>query len=211
MRSLSPAIPREKMSDFKYGLTVPVAIVIFICAAWTLALNMGLTHAGPGVIGYVKNSSYLVTEPVYLEVEKPVPVEQPVQTVEVIRPVYVEKEVPVTLEVPVALQDWDSPEQLREFLRNDDTDQRIILTADSQGQVLLNGQCEDYALQLRNRAMAIGRYLSIEVLHPKEYEKWYGQTVRADQYHAICMARIGNEFWYIEPTTDKCWLALYLD
>jgi hypothetical protein len=199
------------MSDFKCKLTVPVAIVIFICAAWTLALNVGLTHARPDIIGYVKNSRYPVPEPVYLEVEKPVPVEQPVRTAEVTQPVYVEKEVPVPIEVPVALKDWDSPEQLFEFLKNDDTDQCIILTADSQGQISLNGQCEDYALQLRNRAMAIGRYLSIEVLNPVEYEKWYGQPVRGDRYHAICMARIGNEFWYIEPTNDKAWLALYLD
>lgn len=205
------AISREKMPDFKYRFTVLVVVVIIICAAWTLALNLGLTHAEPDIIEYVKNSSYYVTKPVYLEVEKPVPVEQPVRTVEVVQPVYVEKEVQVPFEVPVALKDWDSPEQLIEFLKNDDTDQIVILTADSQGQILFNGQCEDYAIQLRNRAMAAGMYLSIEVLHPKEYEKWYGQPVRADQYHAVCMARIGNEFWYIEPTNDKAWLALYLD
>lgn len=59
--------------------------------------------------------------------------------------------------------------------------------------------------------MAIGRYLSIQVLDQSEYQKWYGVPVIPDIYHAICMARIGNEFWYIEPINDKYWLALNLD
>lgn len=202
---------RDKIATIKGKVIVPVAIVLVICATWTIALNVGLTHAEPDVITYVKNSSYPVTEPVYIEAVKTVSVEQPVRTVEVIQPVYFETKAPVPLEVPVLLKDWDSPEQLFEFLSNDDTDQNFIFTADSQGHISLNGQCEDYALQLRDRAMAEGMYLSVVALPPQEYEKWYGQPVGADQYHAICMARIGNEFWYIEPTTDECWLALYLD
>jgi hypothetical protein len=154
------------------------------------------------------NSSRYVEKPVYIEVEKTVPVEK---LVEVEKPVYVERKIEVPVEVPVMLKDWDSLEQLEEFLKNDDTDQKITLTADNTGNINFNGQCEDFALQLRDRAMAIGRYLSIQALHPKEYEKWYGQTAQPNQYHAICMARIGNEFWYIEPQTDKHWLALYLD
>ena len=202
---------RMKISTIKSKVIVPIAIVLVICATWTLALNVGLTHAKTHIITYVKNSSYPVIEPVYIEAVKTVSVEKPVRTIEVIQPIYIEKKVPVPLEVPVLLKDWDSPEQLFEFLKNDDTDQSITFIADSRGLISLNGQCEDFALQLRDRAMAAGMYLSVVALPPQEYEKWYGQPVRADQYHAICMARIGNEFWYIEPTTDECWLALYLD
>jgi hypothetical protein len=97
------------------------------------------------------------------------------------------------------------------FLKNDYSDRYIILYMNDAGKAAFNGQCEDLAIQLRDRAMAIGRYLSIQVLNPKEYEKWYGQSVGSGVYHAICMARIGNEFWYIEPSNDKCWLAVYLD
>ena len=202
---------RKKVSIIQNRVIMPVAVMLIICATWTMALNVGKTHAKPDVITYIKNSIFPVAEPVYIEVEKPVPVEKPAQTVEVIKPVYIEKQVQVPLEVPVTLKDWDSPEQLMEFLKNDDTDWNFVFTADDQGNINFNGQCEDYALQLRDRAMAKGMYLSVIALHPKEYEKWYGQSVGADQYHAICMARIGNEFWYIEPTTDKCWRALYLD
>jgi hypothetical protein len=196
------------MSGTKVKITFAVAIVLLFHAAWMIAFHSGLVHVGWYIVTHVKDSSYSVSEPVYVEVEKPVPT---VTTIEVDRPVYIEKEVEVPREVPVALQDWDSPQQLADFLKNDDTNQHIILRADSHGAVSLNGQCEDLALQLRDRAMAAGRYLSIQVLNPKEYEKWYGTPVRSDVYHAICMARIGNEFWYIEPSNDKYWLALYLD
>ncbi len=202
---------REKMPVFKSKIIITASIVIIICIVWIAALSVGLNHAKPYIITHVKDVSSFVVEPVYIEVEKSVPAEQPLQTTATIQPVYVETQIHVPLEVPVSLKDWDSPEQLREFLKNDDTDRRIVFTADSQGQIPLNGQCEDFALQLRDRAMVAGMYLSIEVLHPKEYEKWYGQTPRPDRYHAICMARIDNEFWYIEPTNDNCWMALYLD
>ena len=182
-------------------------MVVVLCAVWIIALNIGLAHARPTVVFHIIESSQTLEKPVYIEVEKPVPLYQPVQIVEVEKPVYVEKEI----EVPAKIRDWDGLEQLEEFLKEDDTDRHIILTADRQGNINLNGQCEDYALQLRDRAVATGRYLSLEVLDSREYMKWYGQALKANEYHAICMARIGNEFWYIEPQTDKHWLALYLD
>lgn len=192
----------------KSKIIVPVAIAFLFYAIWIMVFNIGLAHAEPRIVTHIVNSSHLVPEPFYIEVESPVPT---VNKIEVDRPIYIEKEIEVPHEIPVMLKDWDTLEQLAEFLKNDDTDRRLILQADSNGTIALNGQCEDLALQLRDRAMAIGRYLSIQVLNPKEYEKWYGLTVRPDIYHAICMARIGNEFWYIEPANDKHWLALYLD
>ncbi len=175
-----------------------------------MTFHVGANYAKPDVIPYVKNSSHTVTRLVKVEVEKPVPVVSQLKTIEVIKPVYIENTIEVPYEVPVKLKDWDSVEQLQDFLKNDDTDQRIILTTDSNGAVKFDGQCEDFALQLRDRAMAIGMYLSVQVLHPEEYRKWY-PSATTDAYHAICMARIGNEFWYIEPSTDQCWLAMYLD
>ncbi len=198
----------RRIFTVKSKLIVTAAIALLTCALWTMALNTGLARAQVRVITSVKNSSHAVPVPVYLEVEKPVPTVTPI---EVVRPVYVEKEVEVPREIPVTLKDWDSPEQLGEFLKNDDTDQRLILQADGSGEVSFNGQCEDLALQLRDRAMAVGRYLSVQVLNPGEYYKWYGRAAGPDVYHAIGMARIGNQFWYIEPATDKYWRALNLD
>jgi hypothetical protein len=196
------------MAEIKSKVIVPAAIILILGAVWTATLDFRSASVEPGVVTHTKDVSRYVETPVYIEVEKPVLVDRPV---EVAKPVYIERKVEVPVEVPVMLRDWDSLEQLEDFLRDDDTDQRIILSADSQGNINFNGQCEDFALQLRDRAMAIGRYLSIQTLDSQEYAKWYGQRLKPNEYHAICMARIGNEFWYIEPQTDKHWLALYLD
>ena len=185
---------------------VTAALILIMCAVWTAALDLGLSHATPEIITHVRYINHYIEKPVYIELEKPV---------SEVRPVYLEAAKPVDIvrevEVPVTLKDWDTLEQLEEFLASDDTNERIILTADSQGKISFDNQCEDYALQLRDRAMARGMFLSITALHPKEYEKWYGKRLKPDRYHAICLARIGSELWYIEPATDEHWLALYLD
>jgi hypothetical protein len=200
--------PHEKIAVTKSKIIVPAALVFILCAVWTAGLNTGLAQNESRIVTRIKNTSYSTPQPYFVDVENPGPA---VTTLEVDRPVYVVKEIEVPREIPVMLKDWDSPEQLAEFLKSDDTDQRLILQANDNGSIELNGQCEDLALQLRDRAMATGRYLSVQVLNPKEYEKWYGVAVGSKVYHAICMARIGNEFWYIEPSNDKQWLALYLD
>jgi hypothetical protein len=198
----------KKTPDAKKKVVVLAVLVIILCAVWAKTLPAVLACAEPRTVTSVRYSSYPVPQPLYVDVEKIVPT---ITTVEIDRPVIIEKVKEVPRDVPVALKDWDSPAQLAEFLKNDDTDRCIILYMDDSGKAAFNGQCEDLALQLRDRAMAAGRHLSIEVLNPEEYKKWYGQSVGSGNYHAICMARIGNEFWYIEPSNDKCWLAVYLD
>ncbi len=111
----------------------------------------------------------------------------------------------------VVLTDWESPEELQAFLAEDDSNRHVYLRPDANGVNQLDGQCEDLALQLRDRAMAKGKFLSVIVLHPAEYLKWYGVYPINGEYHAINMAVIGNEFWYIEPRNDKAWAALRLD
>jgi hypothetical protein len=174
-----------------------IAIVLIVGGFAFLGLSANddgylMGSAEPEVVTQTEYIDRYIEKPVYVEIEKSI---------------YVEREV----EVPVMLKDWNSVEELEEFLANDDTEEHIILTAGSDGKINFDGQCEDFALQLRDRAMAINKYLSVIALHPEEYRKWYGKQLKSNEYHAICMARIGNEFWYIEPATDKHWLALYLD
>ncbi len=109
------------------------------------------------------------------------------------------------------LSDWTSIQELEAFLEQDDTDHYIYLIADKDGIVKFNGQCEDADMQLRNRAMQWGRFLSIEVLDTAEYQKWYGGVLPYNNSHAICSAITGNEIWFIEPSTDRHWLAWDLD
>ena len=162
-----------------------IMAIILAGGAFYLGLNWQKPQAEVEVVVITKTLTEYVTERVDHYVSYPVRV-----------PVEVIKEVVVFRE----LTDWDSIEELVTFLEQDDTDQRIVLKAGDDGIIKFNGQCEDYALQLRNRAMAQGKYLSIIVIE-----------VEGNRYHALCMARIGNEFWYIEPQTDECWLFCYLD
>ena len=115
------------------------------------------------------------------------------------------RQVEVIKEVPVKLKDFESIGQLREFLDQDDTDSRLV----AKGVIYLQGSCEDRALQLQNRAMDAGYKMSIQVLG-KLYNN-DGQYYFVGRLHAICSVIIGNEFIFIEPSTDECWIGAYLD
>ena len=131
------------------------------------------------------------------------------QGIPVERKIVVDKVHPILIieDVPVNLDDWEDTEELERFLVTDDTDRQIVLTANPDGVVEFNGRCEDIALQLRDRAMAQGKYLSVQILHREEYYKWFGKWIPHNAYHAVCMARIGSEFYIIDPSTDESWLA----
>jgi len=139
------------------------------------------------------------------EYEKP---SSPVKIVEV----EIEKIVVVHEEIIVNLVDWTDEAELKAFLASDNTDTMVILKANEDGVVVFNNQCEDRALRLINNAMKQGKRLFFVPLHRAEYLKWYEETIEEGHYHAICGALVGdNEFYYIEPSDDECWLALYLD
>jgi hypothetical protein len=192
-------------------ITYVLVIILILCTSLFIIFDIEDTYAesAPGDNNTEENCQS-VTKFVFVEVEKTVTVPGPVKTIYITKPYYIQNTISVPYEVTVTLKDWDSVEQLREFLENDLTDQHIALTTDNTGTVKLYGQCEDYALQLRDNAMVAGMYLSVQILHPEEYKKYYPDK-ESNSYHAICMARIGNEFWYIEPSSDECWLAFYLD
>ena len=114
--------------------------------------------------------------------------------------------------IPVGtLSDWDSLEELEFFLDTDDTDSHLYLTANEDGIVYSNNQCEDRAINLRNRAEQAGKRLETEILDRGEYYKWYGIWMKPDHYRVINKAQIDNNWYYVDPETDKVWLALYLD
>jgi hypothetical protein len=140
-------------------------------------------------------------------------IEVPVEIVkEITIPVYIYEPVSVVKEVPAVLSDWGTLEELEAFLAEDNTNNHIYLTAGGDGVVQLKGQCEDAAIQLMDNAAIAGKRLSFVPLAPSEYKKWYGVYPGANAYHVICGALVGsNEFYYIEPSTDKIWLAQYLD
>lgn len=107
------------------------------------------------------------------------------------------------------LDDWDSLLELQCFLALDDAP--LVLVADKTGRIELQGQCEDFAFQLRDRAETWGRRLEVEILTPYEMYEYYHK--REAGYHAINKAVIGNEWWYVDVsgTEYKLWHPLNLD
>ena len=106
------------------------------------------------------------------------------------------------------LSDWDSLLELQCFLAADSGE--IVLTADSTGRISFDGQCEDVAFSLRDRAEAWGRRLEVEILTPYEMVEYYHKR---GTYHVINKAVIGNEWWYVDVSGKeyKLWHPLNLD
>jgi len=121
---------------------------------------------------------------------------QPVaKTAEVTK--YITQEVPVEVIVYRDLEPFSSERELSGFLRNDRTDKAMII-----------GDCEDYALTLRENAAKIGKRMDFYVTIPADYNKWFEERLTGTEHHAINLAIIGNKIYLIEPQTDE-WHWVY--
>lgn len=192
----------------KFLLITSIISVAFAIIAGYMAFRVA---TGEPEIVY----EYVEFPPKIIEVEKTIYVDRVVEI-----PVYktiveeVIKEIVVVEEVYRSLSDWLSIEELDDFLRTDNINDIRILVANQDGIINLNGQCEDFAFQLRERAESIGKRLDTEILNIYDYQRWYGNrpnNITAYDGHYICKAVIGNEVWFVEPSDDSRWLAYYLD
>jgi hypothetical protein len=128
------------------------------------------------------------------------PREEEVNAEVVIKEVEVTRWVEVIKEVPVKLRNFESVQELKDWLQGP---MRIHLVANSEGVVNLEGVCGEVAISLQDRAIEDGYKMSIETLDRGQYYKWYGEWLKKDQLHAINMAIIGNEAWFIDFLADK--------
>jgi len=116
---------------------------------------------------------------------------------------YINREVikEVTVEKPVELREFTSLEELKNWLAEDDTDEYVYLWAGEDGVLRTNDKydCDDYALQLQQRASESGFIISVTII-----EK-HGKP------HMINLACIGNDIYYIEPQTDQVWFHSHRD
>jgi hypothetical protein len=113
---------------------------------------------------------------------------------------------PVPSGAQSGITDFQSVEELKDFLAQDNAP--LILKANAEGIIRFDGVCNEEAMQLRDRALEKGKYLSVVVVSRLEY---YLRTQRVmaqeGQYHTMNMAIIGREYYLIEPKTDEIWLA----
>lgn len=140
----------------------------------------------------------VVTETQVVEVEKVV-----YKTLEKVVPVEKVVEVPVEKvvikEVPLELRDFSSLEELDGWLF--DTP-KIIIFGGNAGNSLFD--CDNFALGLQQEAINNGYLLNFENIEYKEYNSLFKKMkIKSSELHAINLAIIGNDVYYIEPQTDE--------
>ena len=186
-------------------LTIGLTVLAFLC----LGLFLGATLMAPPETEYITLPPEVITRTV--EVVKEVVKYKTIREPYIVRETVIKEiEVGVMVEVPVKLRNFKDTDELDAFLFKDDTDSRIILRANSNGVISFEGQCEDIALQLQERAREAGYIMSIEIIGGEEVYKDV-RCILTGRLHVINSVVIGNEFIFIEPGTDDFWVAAYLD
>ncbi len=160
-------------------------------------------------LGYLIGSNPMPPEVVTVPEPLPAKIIKVEVPVEIVKEVEVIKQVEVVKEVPIKLRHFESVQELKDWLRQ--VDGQIRLRANSEGIIHLRGVCEDVAMYLQDRAIEDGYKMSIEMLSRDEYRKWYGEWLDEGRLHAVNSAITGNEVWFIDFSSDKVWLAAYLD
>jgi len=109
----------------------------------------------------------------------------------------VEKVVVEKVEVPRKADHFNSVEELELWLSDNS-----IFASD----------CDDYALALQQMALGDGYIVSFEVIYTDEYNRVFKQKrLPPGTAHAVNLAVIGNEVYYIEPQNHEIAFAVYLD
>lgn len=108
-------------------------------------------------------------------------------------------------------KDFPSTGDLEEWLKNDKTDSHLDLEPNDDGVVNLKGVCEEFALQLVERARESGYIIHFYIMSKQEYFDLTGAELPDGRTHAVTLVIIGNNIYLIEPQTDEYWLVGYLD
>jgi hypothetical protein len=186
--------------------------VIIIMGLGMLAGMVMPIYATPQVITQTVIKE-VPSQPIIKTVEVPVYVDREVQVEKIVeKPVEVVKEVTKIIEVPIKLKDFQSLDELTEWLVKNNP-KMVYLTANSDGGINLNSVfnvCCTQAVELQKKAEAQGYRLDKEVITSEEYLKYYGKSNNGLS-HAVCMTWIGKDIYFIEPyePLNKVWLAGY--
>lgn len=146
------------------------------------------------------------TNPRYNEfVEIPVEVER-IVTVTVTEYVTTIKEVPVevekTISLPVELRQFESPEELRDWL-GEEGKQYLLLPPG------VEDICWYYALALQERARKAGYDIFFQTAWPEVYNSFFS-LMAIDTAHALNATIIKGQVYFIEPQTNEIALAGWL-
>ena len=168
-------------------------------SALTILVLAFFIGAYVGRVG-IEQQTILVTETKirYQNVEKPI-----MQ--------YVDKPVVVYSErvkrVSVELHNFNDLNELKQWLGN-----RMDVTTIYLWSPASEVDCDNYAIEMQYKALADGYVMSFEVIGREEYNALFKTKLpRSQSLHAVNLAIIGNEVYYIEPQTGEVAFAVHLD
>ena len=123
------------------------------------------------------------------------------------RPVTVVEYIERIKKVPVELRDFNDLEELKQWLENN---KNVTAVRFQSPNVTLD--CDDYALEMQQEALADGYIMSFEIIGESEYNVLFKTPLPPSQsLHAINLVIIGNDAYYIEPQTDEVVFVAQLD
>lgn len=115
------------------------------------------------------------------------------------------------IEVPQVLSRFQSTDELEQWLEKRDIEIFFIAVNDELAEKNPY-DCDDYAINLQERAYRDGYLMSFEVIHPAEYNALFKESrIPAGSVHAINSVIIGNAIYYIEPQNNEIAFAIYID
>ena len=129
-------------------------------------------------------------------------------TVEYIeKPVIEVKYVERVTSIPIELRNFTDLEELKQWIE----DRNKITTVLFQSADTLV-DCDDYAFELQQNALADGYVMSFQIIEPDKYNSLFESSqLPLNTLHAINLVIIGNNAYYIEPQTGEIVFAAQLD
>ncbi len=129
-------------------------------------------------------------------------------TVEYIeKPVTEVKYVEQVRNVPVELRNFTDLEELKQWMEG----RKNVTTVRFQsGDTVLD--CDDYAFELQQKALADGYIMSFQIMESDKYNSLFEKSkLPSNTLHAINLVLIGNTAHYIEPQTGEIVFAAQID
>jgi len=124
------------------------------------------------------------------------------------RPITVINNIKQVQRIPAELRNFNDLEELKQWLVAVDTNTTTVYFQLPDAPV----DCDDYALALQSKALADGYVLSFTVISRNEYNAVFQSELPPSRsLHAINLAVIGNNAYYIEPQTGEIAFAVQLD
>jgi len=184
------------------GAAMTLIAIAVLSLAFCIGVNLGQASSG---LQLTKDTSPNINTSISPTIQARVIETHTVEYVE--KPVTVVEYIEQTKRIPVELRNFNNLEELEQWLEG----RKNVTTVRFQSPDVIV-DCDDYALELQHEALADGYLISLEIIDTSEYNGLFKNSeLPSNSLHAINLAIIGNNAYYIEPQTGEVVFAAHLD